>query len=77
MIKYFSSSEFDFSGKRVRFNGKCQSKFDLSYLIGLLKPLSCYSIYPDAYPYADYVSELKSLLGYGNQDLQIYAALQR
>ena len=66
MIKCLSISEFDFSGKRVYFRGKCQSKFDLSYLIGMIQPLSCYSIYPDAYPYADYVSKLKSLLGYGD-----------
>lgn len=55
-------SDFDFSGKRVKYLGKVQTKFDLSYLIGMIKPFSCYSIYPDAYPYVDYALELESLL---------------
>lgn len=61
-LVFMNLSDFDFTGKRVKYQGKVQSKFELSYLIGMLKPLSCYHIYPDAYPYADYVSCLKSLL---------------
>ena len=58
----FTIKEFDFTGRRVRLNGKCLSKFDLSYLIGQLCPWSCYSIYPDAYLYKDYADKLYSLL---------------
>ena len=62
MSSIFKRHEFNFSGKRVRFRGKAQSKFQLSYLSGCLNPLSCYAIYPDAYPYDDYASELCALV---------------
>ena len=39
MNNFLSISEFDFSGKRVRYHGKCQSKFDLSYLIDMCRAL--------------------------------------
>lgn len=58
----YSISDFDFSGKRVRYLGKVLSKFDLSWIIGDINPWSPYHIYPYDYPYADYVSCLKSLL---------------
>lgn len=55
-------NDFDFNGKKVRYRGEVQSKFDLSYLIGMIKPLDCYAIYPDAYLYKEYASRLYHLL---------------
>ena len=59
MLKF---EDFDFTGKRVRYCGEVQTKFDLSYLIGMIAPYSCYSIYPDAYPYSDYANYLMTHL---------------
>ena len=53
MLKF---DDFDFTGKRVRYQGKVQTKSDLSYLISMIVPLSCYSVYPDAYSYQDYAN---------------------
>lgn len=62
MVIMLKFEDFDFSGKRVRYRGECQSKFNLSYFISMIRPLSCYSIYPDVYSYQDYADYLKSVL---------------
>ena len=61
MINKLSLSDFDFSGKRVRYHGEVQTKFQLSYLIGWIDPFSAYHIYCD-FPYSAYVDYLKSHL---------------
>lgn len=62
MVSNFKLLQFDFTGKRVKFDGVVQSKFELSFLIGCFDPFSCFSIYPDAYLYHEYAAKLKELV---------------
>ena len=47
--------------KRLKINGKSQTKHDLMYLIGQINPCDPWTIY-DTYLYAEYVERLQMLL---------------
>lgn len=61
MISSINVDAFDFSGKRVKYQGRVLTKFDICYLIDEIK-YSYAVIRCDVLKYADAVSELMCVL---------------
>lgn len=61
MVTKINFSDFDFSGKRVKYQGRVCTKFDLCSLIDCIK-YSYAVIRSDVLSYGDAVTELKNVL---------------
>lgn len=57
-----SINDFDFSGKRVRFEGNCLTKFDLGQILEELCPLSGWWFNYNVLTYSELVVCLKAYL---------------
>lgn len=62
MFTKYKPSDFDFSGKRVRFNGKALTKFDVAWHIEQIDVWSHATIIMDVLTYSDLVDLLKCKL---------------
>ena len=67
---------YDFRGKRVRFLGKCMSKFAIAYHIDNFKPYRCATITCDVESYTELANELLGCLldksGFSFEDLKTF-----